>query len=168
MDQDWIRLVKDARKNNKGFEKLLVELEPVLITAAIRLGGGRPLRIDELMQSARIRIWKSLGKIKLDRPDTIRGFLVIIGVNAMRDDVRLRVRRLMFERGDVDWQNLSAAVVSKGLFKGLLLQYEKYIKRTGGFSGAHKYFAKKYGISLWMARLRFHRAVKTYLKELDQ
>lgn len=168
MDRDWAKLVKDAGRTDEGFKKLLCELEPALFIIAGRLSNSRLLQMEELVQLARIKIWRSLRRVKLDRPDTIKGLLITVGVNAMRDNIRLESAKHAVSLDQLGQQLTCATVKSMGLFQGLLLEYENYIRETGGFRGAHKYFAKKYDTSLWTARRGFHIAVAKYLEELNE
>lgn len=170
MDRDWVELARKA-KDEDCIAELLSELDPLLFVIATRLI-GRLSAVDDLVQVARIKIWKSLKKIDFDRPETVRQLLITTGVNAMRDEIRSIRCKFSPTQSNVDWEEfartLSGLPKSTGLFNGLLLEYEGYIKKTGGFYGAHKHFAKEYKISLWTMRLKFHIVVKKYIEDLNK
>jgi DNA-directed RNA polymerase specialized sigma24 family protein len=156
--------VKEARKSDKGFEVLISKIEPVFIVVAGHLGGD----INELVQVARIKVWRKLPKVKLSKPETIKGFLLVAGVNAMKDTVRYEGRKKTISYDDVDETMLAYDKASDIEFKGLLLQYKKYIRRNGTFQGAHREMAKRKGVSVWSIRREFHQAAKVFLEDLKR
>lgn len=163
--EDWKNLVERAKDSDKDFEILLSEIEPIFRTVAARLGDSR--LAEDLVQSARIGVWMSLGKVDTGRPDTIKQFLIVAGVNRMRDSVRrTRSRPLVIcDTIEKTVMNGNSKCVT---FSGILLQYLRFVKRTGHFWGAHEYIARVHGISAWIMRRKFRGAVDRYLKELNQ
>ena len=153
---EWNQLVKSAIDNDDGFDIILKELEPSFIAIS------RTLNYDsaELVQVARIALWKSLGKVDLNKPKTIKAYLIMVGVNAMKDVLRYRNRNELLEsvRG-------TEVSFSQFRFEGLLADYAKCITETGQFKGTHEIMAKKFKVSTWTMRRKFHEAVKFFLEE---
>lgn len=165
MPEDLKELVKHARDSDADFEALLSNFIPGLRVIAYHLDGGR--WVDDLVQEARIGIWRSLDKIDLRRPGTIRQVVVRIGINKMKDEVKRRIRRAkkgVISCDDVNEVELAITPNGRGLFGGLLAEYETFIRMNGKFKGAHEHMASKYGISLWSMRRKFHKAVKRWLE----
>ena len=167
MSSDWKDLVKRAKSDNADFEGLVSKLEPLFLIIAKHLSGGR--LVDDLIQIARIRVWKALPMVDLRRLGTIKQFLITVGVNGMINETKRQSRQLMVSYGDSD--NRAVAVApseDRYLFRGLLLGYKRYIERNGSFKGAHKYMARKCGVSLWTIRRRFHRTAHQFLEGLEK
>ena len=162
MANEWIQLVKKAKDSDKDFEALISKIEPVFLVIASHLNGD----INELVQVARIAVWKALPKVKFNKPETIKFFLVVVGVNKMKDVIRGERRKKTVSCDDVDEGVFATNENSNTKFEGLLGEYEKFIIQNGRFCGAHKRLAKKKGISIWSMRRMFHQAAKAFLKEL--
>ncbi|MCK5614733.1 hypothetical protein KAR91_73405 [Candidatus Pacearchaeota archaeon] len=162
MQEEWSLLVKNARKSKKGLELLLSALEPALLAIARSIVGSSD--VDDLVQVSRIKIWKSLNSVNQKQTTTIKGFLIIVATNAMKDELR-RLKSLDRVIEDVVMSsNLTPPKPVNPGFSGLLYDYVQYIKQTGNFTGAHRAIADKYGISVWTARGRFHAAVAEFIE----
>jgi len=164
MPDEWIQLVRKAKDSDRDFEALISKIEPVFLVVAGHMNGD----ISELVQVARIAVWNALPKVKLSKPATIRGFLLVAGFNKMKDVIRSERRKRTISCDDVDETVFAYDACSNIKFKGLLQEYNKYIIQNGRFCGAHKCLAKKKGISIWTMRRKFHQAVKLFLEELNQ
>lgn len=158
--KEWISLVKRARIGNEGLQSLLSEVKPILFNIA---RSWCPRLAEDLLQAGLIKVWLSLGRVDLNRSDSIRNVLVTTGVYGMRDELRRNIRR---ERGEVEkiTEETLAPLPVQGnhSFKGLLSEYEEYIRATGDFAGAHQYMAKKKRMTITLTRKRFHQAVKEF------
>ena len=159
---EWIQLVKKAKNSDKDFEALISKIEPVFLVVAGHLNGD----INELVQVARIAVWKALPKVKLNKPETIRGFLLVTGINKMKDVIRSERRKKTVSCDDVDEEVFAYSIPNNIRFKGLLREYERYIETAGRFRGAHGCLAKRKEISTWTMRRMFHQAAKAFLEEL--
>ena len=156
---DWLILIKAARNNNSDFKLLLAEIEPVFQIVANHIGKNLA---DDLIQVARIKVWKSLHKINLNKPETIKSFLIGVGINEMRDFIR-KSRKWPIGICDDTYNSIIAINKQKSIvFNGVLCEYEKHIKINGKFNGAHQHLAKKYKISVKKMRTKFHNAVKKH------
>ena len=164
MPAEWIQLVKRAKDSDKDFEALISKIEPIFIVIAGHLNGD----INELVQVARIAVWKVLSKVNLSKPVTIKGFLIVAGINKMKDVIRNENRRKTISCDDIDETAFAYDACSNIKFEGLLQEYNEYISQNGKFQGAHEEIAKRKGISKWSMRRMFHQAAKQFLEELNQ
>jgi len=164
MANDWIKLVKRAKDSDKDFEALLSRLVPIFIVIAGHLNGD----VDELVQVARVAVWKALPKVKLSKPVTIKGFLLVAGVNKMKDVIRNERRKKTTSFDSIDEVVFAYDVCSNIKFEGLLQEYNKYISEYGTFQGAHGEIAKRKGVSIWTMRRKFHQAARVFLEELKK
>lgn len=162
MQAEWIQLVKRAKDSDKDFEALISKIEPIFIVVAGHLDGD----ISELVQVARIAVWKALPRVKFSKPATIKGFLLVVGVNRMKDVIRSEGRKKAISYDDVDEKAFAVNVPNNVNFEGLLQEYKEYIQQNGKFQGAHREMAKRKGISRWSMRRMFHQAAREFLEEL--
>ena len=164
MPTEWKQLVIDAISSDDGFERLIVELEPVLYYIARRMVSD--LMVEDLVQLARIKIWMGLSKVNLDRLDTIKQFLINTGANEMKDCIRCRG---LLSAKQTGFEDVVDTIIDKPtqieMFTGLLKEYVNYIKMNSTFAGSHQFIAAKYGVSPWVMRGRFHKAVGEFLGE---
>lgn len=162
--RDWVDLIKLAKVSNEGFKELLLRLRPTLFNIARSLC---PQRAEDLLQAGIIKIWRSLDKIDLKRPDTIRRVAIEIGVYGMQDELRGWLRKVRGEVVNLEEVDFEAPQpiekVETPVFTGLLAVYKKYIAATGSFKGAHKHVSKLKGTGMHLTRKRYHQAVKRYL-----
>jgi len=166
MPEEWKQLVVEAKNDDIGFERLIVKLEPIFYCVA--RGLTNDLLIEDLVQLARIKIWQSLSRVDLGRVGTIRQFLVAIGVNAMKDYLHCNIR-FNNECASADEVATVIAKPTQGeIFSGLLKEYVNYIKMNSTFAGSHQFLAAKYGVSDWVMRGRFHKAVGEFMLELNK
>ena len=157
--EEWKRLVVDAISNDSGFERLIVELEPIFYYIA--RGMMNDSMVEDLVQLARIKVWMRLSDVNLNLPDTIKQFLVKVGANEMKDCIRCR--RLLGD-GRMSLDDITVAQPIQGeMFIGLLKEYVNYIKMNSTFAGSHQFLAAKHGVSVWVMRGRFHKAVGEFL-----
>ena len=160
--KEWKNLIKAARNSDSDFKLLLAEIEPVFQIVANHIGKNLA---EDLVQVARIKVWKSLHKINLNKPETIKSFLVGVGINEMRDFVR-KSRKWPTGICDDAYNSIIAVNNQKiVVFSGVLCEYEKHIKINGKFNGAHQHLAKKHKISIKKMRTKFHNAVKKHLEK---
>jgi len=161
MPIEWKLLVEEAKNSDIGFEKLIVELEPILYSIARRLANDS--MVEDLVQLSRIKIWQSLSSVNLKRSETIKQFLVNTGVNVIKDYLRCQGR---FNYANVD-EIIVIQPTCGDVFSGLLGEYLDYIKINSTFAGSHQYLAARYGVSVWVIRGRFHKAVGEFLEKIN-
>ena len=164
MPVKWSQLVKQAKDSDRDFEALMSKIKPTFLVVAGHLSSD----ISELVQVAQIAVWNVLSKVKLNKPETIKGFLLVVGVNAMKGVVRNERRKKRISCDDIDESVFAVNISADVNFEGLLQEYEKYIQRNGKFQGAHREMAKRKGISKWSMRREFHQAAKLFLEELNR
>jgi len=155
-----------ARLGGADFETLLYRVDPIFTIVARSISNNRD--VDDLVQIARLAVWKSLDKVKLGKPETIAGYIKKVGINAIKDSVRCNKRHNSKSVDDVDKIILSVKDEDNEMFTGLLKQYVNYIMCFGKFEGSHQYLAIFYRVSVHTQRRRFHIAVAQYLKELEE
>jgi hypothetical protein len=162
---DWRELVKAARKDTTLLSDIFRLLEPTLTTICRRMGVADP---DDPLQAAREAIWKRLGRARLSRSDReVRAWLIRVGINAMRDNLRRQRRQA---RGECEAQDdglpamaMPAASRETGFhFGGLLRRYLQYVRATGAMAGAHQTIARRRGVSLAKQTAEFHKAARKF------
>jgi len=168
--EDYVKLVRDAKNNDRSFEILLEKVNPLVHAIALRVSKSYHIDIDDLKQDAIIGIWKALGKVKLNRPKTIQRYLIVIAINSMRANITLRKRKDKLHTISYSDTNNTEVLPPtydkpKHEFRGLLLKYAKFIEYNGTMHGAHKFLAKQAGVSSPTMIKRFNRAVRSLLEE---
>lgn len=163
--QMWRRLVEEAREGDEGLRRLFEALDGVLHAVA---RGVASQVVDDAVQMAHIKIWRSLGRVDLTRPGTIRSMLVKVGLNAMRDEVRKWLPAWDAELGmpdDVDFFPARSGSNSDEEFSGVLADYLRYVRENGRFKGAHTYVARIRGVTVSRASALFNEAVRHFVGE---
>jgi len=168
--EDYVKLVRDARNNDRSFEILLEKVNPLVHAIALRVSKSYHIDIDDLRQDAAIGIWKALGKVKLNRPKTIQRYLIVAAINGMRANIALLKRKDKLHAmsySDINDTEVLPLTYDKPKheFRGLLLKYVKFIEYNGTMHGAHKFLAKQVGISPQTMIKRFNRAIRLLLEE---
>jgi len=170
IQEDYVKLVKDARNNDRSFGILLEKMNPLVHAIALRMSKSYHIDIDDLKQDAIIGIWKALSKVKLNRPKTIQKYLIVAAINGMKANIVLFRRKNKFHV--VSYDDIKNTEVSplthdkpKHEFYGLLLKYVKFIEYNGTMHGAHRFLAKRVGVSPQTMTKRFNRAVRLLLEE---
>lgn len=164
--EEWLNLVRGAKESQDGFERLIKKLEPDLKILAVVVAR---CCVEDAVQEARIRIWKSLNRVKISKPDTIKMYLMKIGRNAMKSEasrfrnVNLNVQKYRNELLEAR-SILTLSDASDLPLTPYLRRYLDYIETYGRFSGSHKYLAKIFNVSQKTMRIRFHRDVKLMIE----
>jgi len=168
--EDYVKLVRDARNNDRSFEILLEKVNPLVYAIAFRMSKSYHIDIDDLKQDAIIGIWKALSKVKLNRPKTIQRYLIVAAINGMKANIVSLKHKDKFcavSYSDINNTEVLPPTYDKPKheFHGLLLKYIKFIEYNGTMHGAHRFLAKQTGVSPQTMIKRFNRAVCSLLEE---
>lgn len=145
---DWVQLVREAKKSNKGLERLYEELAPAFGYLNLLCN---PTYLEEAKQEARIRIWKHLKKVDFLRSTKIKAYLCSLIMWASQDALKIyRKQHFYTGIGHREYTNVPQKVCPECPFDfdGLLLDYLEYIRENGTFTGAHTHFAREAGYSV--------------------
>lgn len=157
MATDWQGIMELVLEDDQNFNILSTALEPYLK----RIASAIAYQIkDDAIQAAHIAIWRKLDKVDMTRPKSIRGILLAIGVNAIRDEVRRHIR-------SKEMSGVTFDVVSfhEGHdFEGLLSEYVDYIRIHGTFEGSHTAIARKHKRSEATIRTQFYREANKHFE----
>ena len=165
---DWKELVIKAKEGNEGFVELISRIDVPMIILALKIHGRIP--IEDMLQEARLKVWLSLGKVNLNHPDSIPGFLFTVGLNAMKDEIRREINRTVV---DTISHDIIDTIMSKpkhsgsNMFSGILGDYETQMKLVGNISLVHSIIARSRGVSLWTVRRMFNEAASKYIAEAN-
>lgn len=173
----WLQRVKDALVDPQQFEVIANALRPILRERARRLA---PQLVDDALQAAYLKVWRTLPRVDLNRPETIRALLIQVAIFGMRTEVKLFLRR---HRGQIlssDYRSrFDEDQMGVGLdgcfgeeednqpyqFEGLLAKYLEYVRRHGTFSGAHRHMAEQEGMAIAQIIGLFHKEATAFIEK---
>lgn len=161
----WQKLLKDARKSDRGFEALVNVLNPLLYGKARKIASQC---VDDAVQSAIIKIWRNLDKIDENRQDTIKALMMRMAIQAMRDEIRRVLRRrreVGFEDEIMKLFKEKEKREERWDFTGILGVYYQYVKDSGTFVGAHKHVSEILGMNMSNASVKFHKESKIFTEK---
>lgn len=157
----WTHLVEDAMTDSERVSAIFEALDPILRKLVRKVSSRLS---DDLMQAARIAIWKAIPKVDLNRGRSIRAMLLKTAYHAMRDEVRKEVRRARVPLEHFYGKPTSHLDRRQQRFGGILDRYADYVRRNGAFAGAHRHMAKVLDVSIAKTTSDFHRAAREYVE----
>ena len=157
----WPRLVADALQNPQRICAIFATLDPTLRNLAFRVSAALA---DDVLQAARIAIWRALPKVDLSRSRSIRSMLLTTAYHAMRDEVRREMRQSRVPLEPFLTMRPYHLDEAPRRFGGLLDRYAEYVRQTGSFVGAHRHMARAMGVSIAKTTSDFHRAARDYIE----
>ncbi len=167
----WAGLVRQC-KNRDNFPLLEREVEPILRGVAC---ARYAWMADDAVQVGLAQIWRRLPTVDLQRKN-IKSYILSIGFNAMRDEVRRLGRIGRHEahlKDGVDGEDMLELLVEQResddgceyrFDDGILAEYRQYIADTGSFDGAHRAIADKRGCSVPKVSAEFYRAAREFIR----
>ena len=162
---NWKQIIKTAKETDQGFEELLFILKPKLEMLSYLICVSQ-LRDDDL-QTARIRIWEVLKKVKTNEAGNAEAFLLKCASNAMYKWLRDCRSKEVDGNGHLDSAIDNSETETKFDYLAILALYLDYIRETGSFYGAHKKVAKILGISWRSAGRNFKAAAKEFIEKYN-
>ncbi len=166
----------DPNVTSDGIREVLYLLEPTLykIIKAHYLARERwnSQDLDDLTQSARIGIWQAIESVDLERPASIRGFLIRSGINKVISHIRAELRRRRVEVVGLPSEEeliiRPEQIISLDLGDNdLLALYLDFIKLTGQFKGAHEYVAQIKGIKKYKLKTLLNKRAAELSENMD-
>jgi len=167
----WRQLVTLYRRKSTSaaaIEAILEKIEPLLQRMLTTF--PEDLQAD-LLQAARIKLWRVLPRIDLRRSNrSIGAMLRRTATNAIRDEWtrlhRLHRRAAQWKPEHADPAGSAAEDPQTALeFGGILALYVRHIRQTGSFAGAHRAVARQRGVSAKRASDDFRRAARAWLDQ---
>lgn len=159
-----VQAVIDAQQDERCLQTLFDLLDPVLYRIARRIASQV---IDDAVQMAKIRIWKKIQKVDIDRPETIKTYVMKAAVSGMRDEVRKYLRQHPMPMASLE--NVEIAIITDMEmtvqdYDGVLELYMMYIQQTGDIHGAHKAVGDILEVSTARASTLFHQASRDFIE----
>jgi DNA-directed RNA polymerase specialized sigma24 family protein len=139
-DEDWIEAVRTFTGTG-DFSRLHDLLIPVLRSVARKIASQC---VEDAVQRGIVKVWRNADRVDLARPETVRPWLIKVGVRAMRDEVRrVLVRARERPDGEFDHREGKPAREKRFEFRGELLgEYVRFVEETGGTAGVHVHVAR--------------------------
>lgn len=128
--------------------------------------------VDDIMQQARIGIWRAIAHVDLDQPNSVRGFLVVAAKNNAISFVRKELRRQRSEFVGLPEEAWGIVQPEQIMYldlddNDLLAMYLDYIKWSGGFKGAHDHVASLIKVKKYKLKQMVQKRAAALSKTLD-
>lgn len=158
---EFVELVRRSREDAESFAMLVLDLRPILHSIARRL---RRDMIQDLEQEGSFAVWNEVVNnrtVDLDRPTTVRPYLIRCASNRMKSYLRRRANEIMPVM-DLDKLPSNKPFPICLEVEGILRLYLMYARMENTMVGAHAWVADQLGVTTSAACTLFHKAAKKY------